>query len=93
MLSATDLQKQTERKWELANAHEMRFESIDRDTTALSSNKRCPSYVSLDKARDRDFSYLINQNTVCADYKINEKLVTRKYGGCVSLEKQSRRWE
>ena len=93
MYSTADLHKQTDRKWELANAHEMRFESIDRDTTALSSNKRCFSYVSLDKTRDRDFSYLVNKNTVFADYQINEKLVTRKYGGCVSLEKQSRRWE
>ena len=93
MQSTTDLHRQSDRRWELANAHEMRFESINRDTTALSSNKRCFSYVSLDKTRDRDFSYLINRNTVCVDYKINEKLVTRKYDGCVSLEKQSRRWE
>jgi hypothetical protein len=68
MYSTADLHKQTDRKWELANAHEMRFESIDRDTTALSSNKRCFSYVSLDKTRDRDFSYLVNKNTVFADY-------------------------
>lgn len=93
MYSTTDLEKQSKRKWELANAHDMRFESIDRDTTTLSSNKRCPSYVSLDKSRERDFSYLINHNMVCADYQINDKLVTRKYGGCVSLEKQSRRWD
>lgn len=68
MQSTADLHRQSERKWEIANAHEMRFESIDRDTTALSSNKRCLSYVTLDKTRDRDFSFLINHNTVCVDY-------------------------
>ena len=71
----------------------MRFEIIDRDTPFLSKNKRSVSYVRLDKSRDRDFSHLLNQNTVTADYKISEKLITRRQDGCVALEKQSRRWD
>lgn len=91
--STTNLHKQSDRKQQFSNAHEMRFESIDKDTTALSNNKRCFSFVSFDKARDRDFPHILNRNTVLTDYVISEKLVKRNYDGCVSLDKQSRRWE
>lgn len=70
----------------------MRFESIDRDNIILSKNKRSVSYVSLDKAQERNFSHLLNANAICADYQINDKLVTRRTDGLVSLSKQSRRW-
>lgn len=87
------IEKQLDRKTEGLSLHELRFESIDRDNKVLSKNKRTQSYVSLEKAKDRELGEKINYSTANLDYQINENLIKRKTPGVVSLDKQSRRWE
>ncbi len=65
-------EKYTDRKLEVADVHEMRFETINRDSTAMSKNKRVQSLLSLEKSPERDFSHMINKNIFKNDYEVNE---------------------
>jgi len=85
--ATVQIEKQIDRKTEGLTLHEMRFESIDRDNKVLSKNKRTQSYVSLEKAQDRELGERINYSTANLDYQINESLIYRKTPGVVSLDK------
>lgn len=62
----------------------MRFESINRYPSNLSTNKRSGTHLS---QLDRNLSGMVNPNVVKVGYQINEDLVTKKAKGIVSLGK------
>ena len=69
---------QPERPPNLARAHDARFENINRDPTIL-SKVRSPPIVDFGKVPVRDTSHtLINKNTVCHMYSINDSQVKKR---------------
>lgn len=48
------MNKMSERKLQLGNAHEMRFQYLDHNNPILSQNKRVSGYVSIGKSPERD---------------------------------------
>lgn len=60
--------KQTHRKFKVADAHEMRFVQIDRANPVMSGNKKIKSLLNFEKSPERDFSHLVNNNVFKNDY-------------------------
>ena len=84
-------EKQTPRKFEVADAHEMRFVLIDRANTVMSGNKKIKSLLNLEKSPERDFSHMINENMFKNDYHVVESLTSKRPSGFVSMGRQSGR--
>lgn len=69
---------QPDRPPNLANAHDARFENINRDPTILSKVRK-PSTVDFEKLPKRETSEtLVNKNAVAHMYQINEKHVKKR---------------
>lgn len=65
-------EKQTDRKYEVADVHEMRFVDFDRSTTVMSCNKKVKSVASFEKSPERDKSHTVNRNVILHDYQVIE---------------------
>jgi hypothetical protein len=79
------LDKALPRKLHLPNAHDMRFENINRDTLGLSTNRRNGTHIS---KLHRDLSQsIVNRNMVNATYTPNIDLTKSRVTSLVSIGK------
>ena len=69
---------QSDRPPNLAQAHDARFENINKDPKILSKVKYPPT-IDFEKVEPRDTSEtLINKNTVCHMYNLNESQIKKR---------------
>ena len=81
-------EKQTPRKYEVADAHEMRFVFIDRANTVMSGNKKIKSLINLEKSPTRDFGHMVNDDVFKNDYNIVESQTSKRPSGFVSIDRR-----
>ena len=87
--ASTEFYKQTKRPPNLSNAHDMRFENINKMPNILSKNRKLVEGVLFDKQRPRDSSAIINKNSLAhLDYQ-TEHNSEKKVIGHMSMEKMS----